>query len=114
MTRFGEGVAVSAGFSPLHGVTMLNEAIPAGGRSIGGNPSAEAMRQQSAAVIQRCYRWLEATVPIAPQVTALVPILITVVQQYEAEQYAASLSGAVSAIQTAQALHTNVPMLPMP
>lgn len=75
-------------------------------------PTTEAMRQQAAAVIQRCYRWLEAAVPMVPQVAALAPVLVTAVQQYEAQQYPACLQQAVVVAQTAQRLHTQVPGLP--
>ena len=72
------------------------------------------MRQQAAAVIQRSFRWLDASAPLAPQVAGLISPLITAVQQYEAEQYAASLTGAVAVVQTAQALHSTTPILPAP
>jgi hypothetical protein len=75
-------------------------------------PTTESMRQPAAAVIQRCYRWLEAAVPILPQVAALVPVLVTAIHQYEAEQYAVCLQQAMLVAQTAQRLNANAPALP--
>jgi hypothetical protein len=75
-------------------------------------PTTESMRQPAAAVIQRCYRWLEAAVPILPQVAALVPVLVTAIHQYEARQYAVCLQQAVLVAQTAQRLSANAPALP--
>jgi hypothetical protein len=59
-----------------------------------GQPSTEALRQQAAALIQRCYRWLEAVAPAQPRSSTLVPAMITAVQQYEARQYTVSLNQA--------------------
>ena len=75
-------------------------------------PTTESMRQPAAALIQRCYRWLEAAAPILPQVAALVPVLVTAIHQYEAEQYAVCLQQAVLVAQTAQRLNANAPALP--
>ena len=90
-------------------------AMPAGlrpGMPPGGQPSTEVLRQQAAAVIQRCYRWLEAVAPTVPQVSALVPAMITAVQQYEAQQYAVSLNQAVAVAETIRQLQAAVPGLP--
>jgi hypothetical protein len=75
-------------------------------------PPAEAMRQPAAASIQRCYRWLEAASPVLPQVAALAPSLVTAVQQYAAQQYAASLHQSAAVLQTVQHLRATVPGLP--
>lgn len=89
--------------------------LPAGplpGMPPGGQPSTEVLRQQAAAVIQRCYRWLEAVAPTVPQVSALVPAMITAVQQYEAQQYAVSLNQAITVAETIRQLQAAVPGLP--
>jgi hypothetical protein len=75
-------------------------------------PTTEAMRQNAAAVIQRCYRWMEAAVPVLPQVTALVPALVTAIQQYEAQQYAACAQQGLAVVAVIQQLRATVPALP--
>jgi hypothetical protein len=72
----------------------------------------ESMRQPSAAIIQRCYRWLEAAQPILPQAAAVAPVLVTAVQQYAAQQYPASLQQVAVVVQTVQQLRAAVPGLP--
>jgi hypothetical protein len=73
---------------------------------------AEALRQQAAAVLQHCYRWLESAVPILPQTAELVPVLVTAVQQYEAQQYDACLTQVASVVQAVRQLRLTVPALP--
>lgn len=103
------------------GAALLNAARPAvlpGGLPVGirmpgmAAPTTEAMRQPAAAIIQRCYRWLEAAVPMLPQVAALVPVLVTAVQQYAAQQYTACLQQVAVVAQTVQQLRVAVPALP--
>lgn len=74
--------------------------------------STEAMRQPAAAIIQRCYRWLEAAEPILPQAAAVAPVLVTAVQQYAAQQYSASLQQVAVVVRTVQQLQAAVPGLP--
>jgi hypothetical protein len=63
-----------------------------------GQPATdEPLRQQAAALLQHTYRWLEAAIPDAPQVAAVVPATVTAVQLYEAAQYPACL-GQISAV----------------
>jgi hypothetical protein len=118
VTQFGLDATLLRNLSmqglPMGAASMSPGLIPEVGRSMATQVSDEAMRQQAAAVIQRSYRWLDASAPLAPQVAGLIPPLITAVQQYEAEQYAASLTGAVAVVQTAQALHGATPILPAP
>jgi hypothetical protein len=71
-----------------------------GASGAGGQPSTEALRQQAAALIQRCYRWLEAAAPAMPRTSALVPAMITAVQQYEARQYTVCLNQAAAVAAT--------------
>jgi hypothetical protein len=119
----GEAPQLS-GIAPFDGVAVLNANQPiTGTMSPGvfpgpmmatrtGQPSTEVLRQQAAAVIQRCYRWLETVVPAAPQVSFLVTAMITAVQQYEAQQYAACLNQAVAVAETIRHLQSAVPGLP--
>ena len=74
--------------------------------------SDETLRQQAAAVLQCCYHWLEAAVPIVPETAELVPILVAAVQQYQAQQYEACLAQAAAVVQTARQLRQAVPALP--
>lgn len=72
----------------------------------------EAMRQQAAALLQHTYRWLEATASTAPQVLGVVPMLVTAVQLYEAQQYPASLDLVQAAIGVLQQARWTFPALP--
>lgn len=133
MTYFSGNAAQVPGLAPFDGVALMSAVLPHVGsphpaglpiQSIAsgisplsaqpgvGQPSAEAIRQQAAAVIQRCYRWLEAAVPAVPQVAALVPALITAVQQYEAQQYGPCLQQTMLVAQTAVRVGAAVPALP--
>jgi len=72
----------------------------------------EALRQQAAALLQHVYRWLEATAPVAPQVLGVVPMLVTAVQLYEAQQYPACLNQVQAAIGVLQQVRWAFPALP--
>lgn len=74
----------------------------------------EAWRQQAAALLQHAYRWLETTVPAAPQLSSLVAPTVTAVQLYQAQQYAASLrqvNAVIGAMQQARWAYPNLPPL---
>jgi hypothetical protein len=72
----------------------------------------EAMRQQAAALLQHAYRWLETAIPVAPQLSGTVPPLVTAVQLYQAQQYAASLDRASAVINALQQARWAFPTLP--
>lgn len=72
----------------------------------------EVLRQQAAARLQHVYRWIETTAPVAPQVLNVASMLITAVQLYEAQQYAASLDLQQAAIGLLRQAGFPVPMLP--
>lgn len=72
----------------------------------------EAIRHRAAAVLQHCYHWLESAVPLVPESVELIPALVTAVQQYEAQQYAACLAQANAVVQTVRQLRFTVPALP--
>jgi hypothetical protein len=134
----GDGAQVPA-FTPFDGVALLSAALPTahpgivasqpavlnqpapasaaptfplGQPAMLNQPTTEAMRQQAAATIQRLYRWLEAVVPMLPQLGVLVPALVTAVQQYETQQYGPSLQQALVVAQSAQQVQLSVPGLP--
>jgi len=110
------------GRSAVDGVTLLDvtrRAVPLGGLPAAGlgpstvtAPTTEAMRQPAAAIIQRCYRWLEAAVPMLPQVAALAPVLVIAVQQYAAQQYAACLTQATALAYALHQVCAAIPALP--
>jgi hypothetical protein len=75
-------------------------------------PAQEAMRHQAAAVLQHTYRWLEAAVPGAPQLSSTIPPLVTAVQLYQAQQYAASLEQASAVIGSLRQARGAFPTLP--
>lgn len=82
--------------------------MPVGQQSI----AEEALRQQSGALLQHVYRWLEATASVAPQVLGVVPMLVTAVQLYEAQQYPACLDQVQAAIGVLQQARWAFPSLP--
>jgi hypothetical protein len=97
-----------------HSVTMPG--VTLGGPLVAGVPlaaSEEMLRQQAAAALQRCYRWLEVTVPVIPQLAGLVPAVVTAVQQYEARQYTASLHQVHAVVTVIRQVQATVPMLPV-
>ena len=111
------GMSTPAGyeFGQAGGQAMVGAPLTAGpGQGATATPAipAEAKRQQAAALLQHCYRWLESAVPIVPQTAELVPVLVTAVQQYEAQQYDACMAQAVAVVHTVRQLRTAVPALP--
>jgi hypothetical protein len=134
VTFFTGDAAQIPAITPFDGVALLSAALPTAHPGIAtvqpaqpaattptvpfgqpatlNQPTPEAMRQQAAATIQRLYRWLEAVVPMLPQVGTLVPALVTAVQQYEAQQYGPCLQQALFVAQAAQQVQLSVPGLP--
>jgi len=82
--------------------------------SAGAMPPAyeEAIRQRSAAQLQRAYRWLEEAIPTAPALSNVVPAMITAVQLYQAKQYTACLDEVNSVIANLQQARWAFPTLP--
>jgi len=72
----------------------------------------EALRQQAAALLQHVYRWLEASVPVAPDVLTVVPMLVTAVQLYEAQEYPACLDQVQAAMAALRQARWTFPALP--
>jgi hypothetical protein len=84
------------------------------GPAVGGRQPAvdEAMRQQAAAVLQHTYRWFETAIPAAPQLSGLISPMVTAVQLYQAQQYAACLDRAGAVIGSLQQARWAFPTLP--
>jgi len=72
----------------------------------------EAMRQQAAASLQHAYRWLEMSIPAAPQLSGMISPLITAVQLYQAQQYGACLNQVSAVIGSLQQARWAFPTLP--
>jgi hypothetical protein len=72
----------------------------------------DALRQQAAALLQHVYRWLDAAIPVAPQLVAVVPMLVTAVHLYQAREYPACLNQVQVAIGALQQARATVPGLP--
>jgi hypothetical protein len=72
----------------------------------------EAMRQQAAASLQHAYRWLETAIPVAPRLSGMVSPLVTAVQLYQAQQYAACLNQVSAVIGALQQARWAFPTLP--
>lgn len=104
--------AVPGGGFGVNGSTTATMPQPA---ALGGwpaSPQSEALRQQAATHLQRCYHWLEEAVRIVPQTADLVPALVMAVQQYEARQYEACLAQVAVVIRTVRQVRLTVPTLP--
>lgn len=77
-------------------------------------PGREAMRYQTAGLLQHTYRWLRAASEVTPAVTRAAPALTVAVQLYDAEQYPASmsqLSGVVAMLHQARHAYPALPPL---
>ncbi|GEM_PF-5691100 len=86
MTTYAAGGAPAVIARPFDAPSRAERATPSAVRQ----PLVEeAMRQQAAALLQHLYRWLDAAAAAVPQVSAVVPMLVTAVQLYEAQQYPA-------------------------
>jgi hypothetical protein len=95
-------------------MTAMPTTAVAGPALIGaGQPAVdEAMRQQAAALLQHAYRWLETTIPMAPQLSGMVSPLVTAVQLYQAQQYAACINQVSAVIGSLQQARWAFPTLP--
>jgi len=72
----------------------------------------EVLRQRAAALLQHVYRWLDASVPVAPDVLDVVPVLVTAVQLYEAQEYPACLDQVQAAMAALRQARWTFPALP--
>lgn len=74
----------------------------------------EAVRYQTAGLLQHTYRWMRAASEVTPAVTGAAPALTAAVQLYNAEQYPAALrqvSGVVSMLHQARQAYPALPPL---
>lgn len=77
-------------------------------------PGPEAMRYQTAALLQHTYHWVRAASEVTPAVTRAAPALTVAVQLYDAEQYPSALgqlSGVVAMLQQARQAYPALPPL---
>jgi len=95
-------------------LTAMPATTVAGSSAVGARPLAvdEAMRQQAAASLQHTYRWLEAAIPIAPQLSGMASPLVTAVQLYQAQQYPACLDQVSAVIGQLRQARWAFPTLP--
>src|SRR6188508_2745105 len=116
MTSFGGPPGVG-GF-PINGrfsgpaPTSSSAIAPPMGQRFFVPPLDELRRLPAAAALQRCYKWLEQAVKVAPQMASLVPPLLTAVQLYEAGHYEASFAQANAVMQVIGQLRASIPALP--
>lgn len=72
----------------------------------------EAMRRQTAGLLQHTYRWVCAASEVTPAVTRAAPALTVAVQLYDAEQYPSALrqlSGVVAMLHQARQAYPALP-----
>ena len=77
-------------------------------------PGGEAMRYQTAGLLQHTYRWVRAASEVTPAVTRAAPALTVAVQLYDAEQYRSALrqlSGVVAMLHQARQAYPALPTL---
>ena len=78
------------------------------------SPGSEAMRYQTAGLLQHTYRWVRAAGEVTPAVTRAAPALTVAVQLYDAGQYPAALSqlsGVVAMLHQARQAYPALPPL---
>ena len=77
-------------------------------------PGGEAMRYQTAGLLQHTYHWVRAASEVTPTVGQAAPALTVAVQLYHAEQYPAALrqlSGVVAMLHQARQAYPALPPL---
>ena len=78
------------------------------------SPAGEAIRHQTAGLLQHTYRWVRAASEVTPAVTRAAPALTVAVQLYDAEQYPAALrqlSGVAGMLHQARQAYPALPPL---
>ncbi len=77
-----------------------------------GHPAPVAPLQAHCAVtLQRLYGWLQASLPQAPQVAGIIPLLVQAVQLYRAGRYDACLAQIQFALGAVTPGRPTVPLL---
>ncbi|MEN3534301.1 MULTISPECIES: hypothetical protein [Microbispora] len=77
-----------------------------------GHPAPVAPLQAHCAVtLQRLYGWLQASLPQAPQVAGIIPLLVQAVQLYRAGRYDACLAQIQFALGVVTPGRPTVPLL---
>jgi hypothetical protein len=81
--------------------------------STAGQPAVDQPAQlQAAALLQHTYRWLQAAVPAAPQMSTAIPATVTAVHLYEARQIPACLHQIEAVRDTLRQARATAPTLP--
>lgn len=78
------------------------------------SPGGDALRYQTAGLLQHTYRWVLAASEVTPAVTRSAPALTVAAQLYDAEQYPAALrqlSGVVTMLHQARQAYPALPPL---
>jgi hypothetical protein len=78
------------------------------------SPGGEAVRYQTAGLLQHTYHWVRAASEVTPAVSRAAPALTVAVQLYHAEQYPAALrqlSGVVAVLHQARQAYPALPPL---
>ncbi|GAA4201722.1 hypothetical protein [Microbispora amethystogenes] len=91
MESMGPGMGVpgtGAGVGP----GMGSPTPPATGVTAGQPAPAAHLQAHCAVTLQRLYEWLQASIPQAPQVAGVIPLLVQAVQLYRAGRYEACLA----------------------
>jgi hypothetical protein len=77
-------------------------------------PGGEALRYQTAGLLQHAYRWVRAASEVTPAVSRVAPALTVAAQLYGAGQYPAALrqlSGVVAMLHQARQAYPALPPL---
>jgi hypothetical protein len=75
-------------------------------------PGREALRYETAALLQHTYRWVRAATEVTPEITRAAPALTVAVELYNAEQYPAALHQLSSVVTTLHQARQAYPALP--
>lgn len=97
----GPATGVAAGAAP--GTAMG----PVPGRPMTPGPS----QVHCAVTLQRLYGWLQASLPQAPQLAGLIPLLVQAVQLYRSGQYEACLAQLQAVLGVVNSGQPTVPLL---
>lgn len=97
----GQAMGMAVGAVP--GAAM--QPIP--GRPMAPNPS----QVHCAVTLQQLYSWLQASLPQAPQLAGVIPLLVQAVQLYRAGQYEACLAQLQAVLGIVNSGRPTVPLL---
>lgn len=84
---------------------------PAMGMATGQPAPMAPVQVHCAVTLQRLYGWLQASLPQAPQVAGMIPLLVQAVQLYRAGRYEACLAQIQYALGVVSPGRPTVPLL---